>query len=66
VAFGFFQKTFVIALQPEKGLGIAADDLHKPPARLLIQFWRRRRLAHQLQRLFQLAGVLLQSLAINQ
>lgn len=59
------QQAFVVALQPEKGLGVAANDLHQAAPTVHIQLGRASSLAHQFERGFQLAGVGFETFAIE-
>ncbi len=59
------QQPLVIALQQQKGLGVARDDVRQPAAGGNVQFRVPGRLAHQLERGLQLAGVGLETVAVQ-
>ena len=62
---GFREQAFVIALQPQEGLRVSADDVDQPAACVGMQFGTLRRLAYQLQCGFQFAGIGLEALALD-
>ena len=59
------EQAFVVALQPQEGLRVAHHDLGQAAAGVVRQFGVRQRAAHQQQRGFELARVVLEALAVE-
>ena len=61
----FLQQASVVLLQPEEGMGVAADDVHQTASTVHSQFGGSGGFLDEPQRLFEFGGVLLQALLIQ-